>query len=310
MKTYGIYLKIILFSVVLLTLAGCRSDSAATFPKDGEIAVYYTNAAGKKLVWNAYAPQQTEKISLVQELYGRLKVGTEEYLPCVPETMELMEVKASGNLLGLYLTGPYGELKPASKVMMLAAMTRTMAQIDGVSGISVYVDGNPITDESGKVIGILRVTNFVDNAVDNPEDYRDAELTLYFANEKMDKLVRTTRTVTYRSSASLERIIVEQLLQGPKSGDGYATLPSSATLLGVNVRDRICYVNFDEKFITEVIGGYDYIPVYSVVNSLTELPSIDQVQISINGSSEVAFQRDIISFAAPFQKKMEYVEGE
>ena len=44
------------------------------------------------------------------------------------------------------------------------------------------------------------------------------------------------------------------------------------------------------------------------MNSLTELPNVDKVQISINGSSETGFQRDILSFAIPFTRNMKYVE--
>ena len=302
--------RIGLFLLLVLLLAGCHKEVRTATLAEGQIAVYYSNATVTKLVWEAYQPRQAEAIPLARELFERFQMSTETNTSVVPSFLELQEVKVSGNLMGLYFNGSMDEMTPTAKVLCLAALTKTMTQIDGVSGISIYTDGEAIADSEGKTIGILRVADFVDNAVDNPEDYREAELTLYFANEKMDKLVKTARTVTYRSSASLERVIVEQLLQGPEDGEGYATLPASATLLGVNVRDRICYVNFDDKFITEVIGGYDYIPVYSVVNSLTELPGIDQVQISINGSGEVAFQRDIISFATPFQKKMDYVEGE
>lgn len=306
MKRIGLF-----FLAAMLLLAGCRKEDTAVTLAEGEVAVYYTNASANRLVSEVYTPTATEWEGQVKELYSRMQAGGyEDTIPAIPSDLVLSEVKLSGNTLSMYLTGSYEALSAVSRILFLTAVTRTMTQLPDIVGILYYVNGVAATDGDGNMLGILRADSFVDNAVDSPEDYREEKLVLYFANEQMDRLVKTTRTVVYRSSSSLERIVVEQLLRGPEDKSTYATLPSTASLLSINVRDKVCYVNFDNKFITEVLAAYDYIPVYSVVNSLTELPSVEKVQISINGSSETAFQRDITTFSLPFERNLDYVEGE
>lgn len=290
-------------------LAGCHKDKATITPGEGEIVIYYSNASCSRLISKIYTPQHEQTVELARELYAKMQEGGyEDTIPAVAADITISDISLSGNTMSIALQGPWDTMRAPNRMLFLAAVTRTLTQLKDVDGILFTMNGEALTDESGNMMGVLRSASFVDNAVDNPEDYREAVIALYFANEAMDGLVKVERTVVYRSSSSMERIVVEQLLRGPEDSGAKASLPNTASLLSINVRDGVCYVNFDSKFITEVLGSYDYVPVYSVVNSLTELPNVDKVQISINGSSETGFQRDILSFAIPFTRNMKYVE--
>ena len=290
-------------------LAGCHKDKATVTPGEGEIVIYYSNASCSRLTSKIYTPQHEQTVELARELYAKMQEGGyEDTIPAVAADITISDISLSGNTMSIALQGPWDTMRAPNRMLFLAAVTRTLTQLKDVDGILFTMNGEALTDESGNMMGVLRSASFVDNAVDNPEDYREAVIALYFANEAMDGLVKVERTVVYRSSSSMERIVVEQLLRGPEDSGAKASLPNTASLLSINVRDGVCYVNFDSKFITEVLGSYDYVPVYSVVNSLTELPNVDKVQISINGSSETGFQRDILSFAIPFTRNMKYVE--
>lgn len=290
-------------------LAGCHKDKATVTPGEGEIVIYYSNASCSRLISKIYTPQHEQTVELARELYAKMQEGGyEDTIPAVAADITISDISLSGNTMSIALQGPWDTMRAPNRMLFLAAVTRTLTQLKDVDGILFTMNGEALTDESGNMMGVLRSASFVDNAVDNPENYREAVIALYFANEAMDGLVKVERTVVYRSSSSMERIVVEQLLRGPEDSGAKASLPNTASLLSINVRDGVCYVNFDSKFITEVLGSYDYVPVYSVVNSLTELPNVDKVQISINGSSETGFQRDILSFAIPFTRNMKYVE--
>lgn len=290
-------------------LAGCHKDKATVTPGEGEVVIYYSNASCSRLISKIYTPQHEQTVELARELYAKMQEGGyEDTIPAVAADITISDISLSGNTMSIALQGPWDTMRAPNRMLFLAAVTRTLTQLKDVDGILFTMNGEALTDESGNMMGVLRSASFVDNAVDNPEDYREAVIALYFANEAMDGLVKVERTVVYRSSSSMERIVVEQLLRGPEDSGAKASLPNTASLLSINVRDGVCYVNFDSKFITEVLGSYDYVPVYSVVNSLTELPNVDKVQISINGSSETGFQRDILSFAIPFTRNMKYVE--
>ncbi len=51
----------------------------------------------------------------------------------------------------------------------------------------------------------------------------------------------------------------------------------------------------------------EYIPIYSIVNSLSEISTVSKVQITVNGSQEVMF-RDAISLNTQFERNLEIGE--
>ena len=75
--------------------------------------------------------------------------------------------------------------------------------------------------------------------------------------------------------------------------------------------DNVCYINFDENFLrgSGSLAVADYIPIYSIVNSLAEAAGINRVQIAVNGSVNVKF-RDSISLESPFERNLDYIGGE
>jgi germination protein M len=52
----------------------------------------------------------------------------------------------------------------------------------------------------------------------------------------------------------------------------------------------------------------EYIPIYSIVNSLSELPTVSRVQIRINGSQDAVF-RDTIPLTTVFERNYDYMSG-
>ena len=76
---------------------------------------------------------------------------------------------------------------------------------------------------------------------------------------------------------------------------GYPTLPSDVKLLNVSVSENVCYVNFDSNLL---------IPIYSIVNSLCAISSVNKVQLTVNGSSDVMF-RDVISLNTLFERNLD-----
>ena len=65
-------------------------------------------------------------------------------------------------------------------------------------------------------------------------------------------------------------------------------------LLGVSVKDGICYVNFDETFVNPPLDIEPEITIYAIANSLAETCHVSRVQFSVNGKSDVMF-RDAMS---------------
>lgn len=144
-------------------------------------------------------------------------------------------------------------------------------------------------------------SDFLDNTGDDTNKYIQAELVLYFGNGAGKALEAEVREVVYSSTLSLERVVLNQLLEGPQVEGMAATLPKNLKIQGVSVRDGVCYVDFDATFLEEPVNVTDQVEIYSIVNSLTELSNVQQVQITVNGSPDVTL-RNNISLASRFER--------
>lgn len=194
-----------------------------------------------------------------------------------------------------------------------AAVVRTLTQIEGIDTITFSVENETLADISGVPVGAMAADSFIDNAGTEINAYAETKFLLYFANEAGNGLVEVERNVVYNSNISMERQVVEELIKGPgKDGDmgyetGYPTINPAVTILSVTVKDRVCYVNLSEEFLTPVYDVTSSVALYSIVNSLVELPGVNRVQISIDGDTNVTY-RDNVSLTTVFDRNLDIVE--
>lgn len=84
---------------------------------------------------------------------------------------------------------------------------------------------------------------------------------------------------------NIEESVIRELIKGPSSGVLKPVLPAGAKLLWVKVRNGTAQVNFNSAFKGSTKGDPDtsHMGVVCVVNSLTILPHISNVQFLIDG---------------------------
>ena len=86
----------------------------------------------------------------------------------------------------------------------------------------------------------------------------------------------------------------------------YPTLNPETKVLSVTINDGICYVNLNETFLTQLNNASAEVVIYSVVNSLIELPSVNKVQISVNGKTDVLY-RETVNLSTVFERNLDLV---
>jgi len=134
------------------------------------------------------------------------------------------------------------------------------------------------------------------------------DLLEYFADEEGTKLVPETREMFYDMNTSKERLIIDELMKGPTNTKLKATIPNDTKVISVTVNEGICYVNFDEGFLNALPDVLDSITIYSIVDSLSELPNISRVQILVNGKSDKNYNS--ISLGTSVERNLDYVKEE
>lgn len=296
--------------LVLLTAllsAGCSGGDDKV--QEGSYFIYYTNIEATKVTPIAYLPETDTGEELVNELLMELATppGTSDSKVAKPESVTVDRAElADGNLV-LRFSESYREMDRVTEVLCRAAYVRTLTQIPDVDTVEFYLGDEPLTDVKGVEIGKMTGEDFIDNTDEEISAYQVETITLYFANKAGDKLVPVTQSAVLDTNVSKERNIVEKLLKGPTSENVIGTIPEGTKLLGVSTEEGICYVNLSEEYLTPLPDVTENVSLFSIVNSLCELPNVEQVQFAINGDSERTFIEDV-TFSVPFRENKKLVE--
>ena len=213
--------------------------------------------------------------------------------------------------LVLDMSTEYKKLSATAEVLIRAAIVRTMTQLEGIENVSFTVGGEALTDSLGSIVGPMTADMFIDNAGKEINAYEKTRLKLYFADGTGERLVEViSQPIVYSSNISMEKLVLEQLIAGPSAEDGeaYAVLSSATKVLGVTVKDGVCYVNFDENALMPVGNATAQVQIYAIVNSLAELPNINRVQIAVGGKTDVLFGEKI-QLSTVFDRNLDLVYG-
>ncbi|MDE5933916.1 MAG: GerMN domain-containing protein [Lachnospiraceae bacterium] len=301
----GWFLLLILALAVCIT--ACGSEAEAESGKSYDI--YYVNNEETRIFSNSYQTETEDSQRLLNELIEQLaaKPDKMEYKAPLAEGFELLGYSWDGETLTINFDERYKEMDSIKEVLVRAAIVRTLSQISDIKYIAFTILNEPLVDRSNVAIGTMSADTFIDNAGDEINTYEKVNLRLYFANENGDRLVEENlRNVIYNSNISMEKLVVEKLIEGPTAGGSYPTINPSTKLLSVTVIDRICYVNFDEAFLSQPYSVTSDVTIYSITNSLIELPNINKVQISINGETSV-YYKESISLTNMFERNLDLV---
>lgn len=286
---------------ITVSLTGCGASSSKN-----QFTIYYVNQERTALAeYKTKLDESADAQALVNEMDKARKKST--FIPARPAYVKVDHVQTDGQNVYIYYTDTYKSMDNATEVLYRAAVVKTLTQLPEVDHVMFYVDGAPATYADGTVIGMMSADDFVEASGSNSADIQSADIKLYFANAKGDKLIPMDMNVTYNKNVPIERVVVEQLINGPGISGYYRTLPANVKLLGISVTDGTCYVNLDSTFIDGMVNAAEMVPVYSIVNSLCDIPQIDCVQILINGESNRMY-RESISLETKFTNNEDIVQ--
>lgn len=311
MKGDGILGRKILWVVeiwLMLFLSGCSNPNQEV-KQENTYRIYYINKNATKVVYENYDTKETDQELLLKEFLERLQTDSNnvDYRKPIPSNVTVVKASVNNGLAVITFDAEYLKTDNITEILCRAAIVRTLTQIEGIKKVSIYVNEQPLIDRNGNPVGVMKASDFIDDLGGDINDYQRTTLNLYFANATGDKLVEESREVVYSNSISMERLVIEQLVKGPSTEGLNPVLPSDIKLISVTTKDGICYVNFEESFLTSPVNAIEIVPIYALVNSLVELPHVNKVQIAINGESKKKY-REVVSLDTLFERNLDLVE--
>ena len=273
----------------------------------------YLDKEQTKTVRQSYEPNAAlgDTRLLVAELIRVLSTdsGDVDFVRPIPEGVEVTQTQLEDDGdLKVYFNKNYRTMESVPEILCRLALVQTLTQVEGVDCLEFFVEDEPLLDSRGKEIGEMTTEDFVVNPGEQINSIQHATLDLYFSNSSGDGLVLETQRVYYNNNVSLEKLVIEHLLAGPKITDAVASIPPETALVNVSVADRICYVSLDNGFRTQNYNVQEAIVIYSLVNSLTSLPHIDKVQISVNGDTSGVY-RESFPLGTLYEQDLSYVRN-
>lgn len=294
------------FLLPLPALASCGEEE----PSEGGYSIFYITKENDGLVERETGVASETTDELVRELIEDLSTdsGDPAYHKAIPTDVMVEKYQLDQGNLSLTFSDEYSKMDAISEVLCRAAVVETLIQIPDVMRVGFFVSDVPLADSKGNVVGFMTEDSFVQNPGRQINAIQETTLTLYFTDEEGRALCGETQKVHYSSNISMEKLVVERLLEGPLTKGLQATIPEGTQILSVSAVDGVCYVNLDDAFRNQNYEVQENVVIYSLVDSLTELEGVERVQISINGDTSGVY-RDRMSLSTLYERNEDLIES-
>ncbi|MBE6935114.1 MAG: hypothetical protein E7458_01290 [Ruminococcaceae bacterium] len=268
----------LLSALLCLFLTGCDRDSGRREIR----AAYY--AEGDALFGfeshEVLAASDERLCTLALQL--AMSEPQSEQLSCLfpPRTMlHALDISGHG-VVTVLLSEEYSALSPMERTITDYCMVLTLYELEdqlsqSLNGVVITVEG-----EEGRTV---RTPDDLIGSTDWLR-LREHEFTIYFPIAA--GLLPNTFRRTLADREEPAEAIMEILMAGvQENGITNPVVNPDVKLLGVEVHNRVCYLDFSEDFADLERSAEENLEakLYAIVNSLCELPYVDRVQFLIHG---------------------------
>lgn len=297
--------RLVVILIALLILIPCSIwflDMARTAGQ-GRAELYYMMADGRMKPIERRISGQTQEEILENTLLA-LKEGpkADGASPSMPARLAVLSARLEGNTAVVDLSEEYGEMDSTAETICRSSIVWTLTSLDFVENVRLEVDSAPLCNEAGAEYGLLNRQNILIDAEISADTTEYAILRLYFANAEGTDLAVEERLVEVSANQAREKTILELLIAGPLEDGHQKTIPVETKIRDITTTgDGTCYVNLSQDFIVRQnrTDANERLAVYSIVNSLCELDSVDKVQFLFEGE-KLDDHKGKIDFKTPF----------
>ena len=273
--------KTILIYLVLtaLLLSACSISNMPGNPENNSIRVYRLAREDNDLGQNLLQPETyyyTDAESILELAVTALKSppGNPSLEVALPDAVNITEAKREDTTAILTMSDSFNQLSGLEKTIAESAITLTMCSIPSITRVVINTSTNPeVTNLSTEDIVLTNTVTSTD----------EQQLRLYFPRRDISLLAPESRSITTLDNGTAERITMDHLLRGPASLFLNSPIPQGTVILSVYTQASVCTINLSAEFLAIENAGEESIElaIYSIVNSLTNLPNVGSVKINI-----------------------------
>lgn len=283
--------KLISFTIavaLVLSLCGCLNPKATK-----SINIYFKSAGTTELAVEEikYSGSQNT-VDMANFAMSNLIAGPEDtkFEKTLPENTTMLSLSVKDETANVDLSEDFTTYTGIDELLARFSVVRTLCDIPGITKVAITVAGKPlVSNATGNEVGILSKKDGVLDIDIVNSDTVTTTIAIYFATSDGMNLKAENRKVETQNTISIEKTVISELIKGPSSPELGSVMPSGTKVLNVETKEGVCYVNLSGEFVSKFSGGTGILTVYSIVNSICSLESVQSVQILIEGEKGAEF---------------------
>lgn len=276
--------KLIIGATIVVAILGLIFGISYLRSNNGEnsivLDVYFFDSEVSAIVAERQTLYFDNRDDIIGKTVDKLVKGSKKNTNIMNEKTRVNSIEKKGSLVTVDFSGEFLSGDKSRDTLAVYAVVKTLCQIPGVGEVLVTVGGKNVEGADGKKIEILSGENI--NIERDKDGTENKSVVLYFLNDT-GKLSQIIRTIKITDTQPIEQYIINELIEGSGHAGLKDVISHDTTLISAQTTDGTCFVNFGSNFVTKNSELNHEIVIYSIVNSLTELDSVKNVQILVDG---------------------------
>lgn len=292
------------FFVFLLVFSLCSCNMGKKSDVKEEISLYFVGKNTSNLVNEDYEIINAKNTDeALNQAMNALLLGPKkkENKRIIREGTRLLSASmANAEEASVNLSKEFYNENNIYDILAASSIVKSLCSINGIKKVSIFVEGMPLISPTGEELGALTENDLIFDITSS--DQNEVNVKLYFSDKEAMYFVKENRKINVPTGESVEKLIVSELIKGPVKDKAVKTIPAETKIRSVETKEGVCFVNLSNEFVTKHSGGSaaEYMTIYSIVNSLTELSHIEKVQFLIEGEKKDVFIH--FTFNEPFMR--------
>jgi germination protein M len=268
-------------SVLFFSWSCSKTGKAVAGNGTASLAVYYAYTEQYRNTGKLIGKMDLavpEDIDLLAEALGQILVDpvSEAFVSAFPSNVKIIDFSLNDGNVQVSLTSNYLNMNPVDKVIAKACLTLTLCALREVDTVSIFTED------------VLVEKNLSADDIIMP-DYEKSEyeqqITVYFSDENESFLEQERRYLTIGRDKLLSEYVIDELIRGPQNENLHSAIPQGTRVLSVITKKNLCVVDLSKEFYQNRprTAAGERVAIFSIVNSLTSLSSIEAVQITVEG---------------------------
>lgn len=299
---------------ILILMTGCskkqNKDVEGTVKTRTE-KITFKNRSDNKMVDKEVPILSHSKEDIVREIFSILQEGIEDpdVVATIPKNIELLNVTFEGSKLKLNFSEEYNKMEASEETISRTSLLSSLFNHSFIESITFTINDVLLKGADGKPMGPFTKDSLIIDDSES-EQKRTKKVMLYFANEE-GRLVPYETEIEINPNEPFEKTVLKLLIAGPQDENLVRTIPEGTKIISISISEGICYIDLSSDFVNKHQGGStgEKLTVYSIVNTLTELPDISKVQFLIEGEKQSVFKGNL-SFDQLFDRKLDMIVNE